>query len=98
MENIRDLLVTLKRPGTRIRVTQIEVGEGEGRHFLQPTAEQGASRGVVDVNERAIWLDSGKMLPIGCQGRYEFDGSPDRFFVDIGGHQRIVYEIAQGHA
>uniref|UniRef100_A0AB74UGK3 Uncharacterized protein n=1 Tax=Caulobacter phage BL57 TaxID=3348355 RepID=A0AB74UGK3_9VIRU len=93
MTSIQDLIAKLNRPGARIAAVGINVGGVD----MQPTPEQGQVRGVVQATPDAIWMDNGKMMPIGCQANYVFDGSPDRFVVAIG-VSKITYEIAEGAA
>lgn len=93
MRNTDDLIARLKRPGACLRVTSILVQDAK----LLPTPEQGSVRRVVDVNSDAVYLDNGKMMPIGCVGDYQFDGSPDSFRVAVG-VATLCYEIAEGAA
>ncbi|ARB14440.1 hypothetical protein Ccr5_gp220c [Caulobacter phage Ccr5] len=93
MNSIQDLIAKLNQPGARLAAVAITVGGVE----MQPSPAQAQVRGVVEATPDAIWMDNGKMMPIGCQANYVFDGSPDRFVVDIG-VSKITYEIAQGVA
>ncbi|AXQ68420.1 hypothetical protein HOT99_gp197 [Caulobacter phage CcrBL10] len=99
MQTTADLIAKLNQPGARLRVAVVRIKSAKDTFVdMAPTEEQGAIRGVVEATPHAIYLDNGKMLPIGCVGQYIFDGSEDRFTVDLGGISKIVYEIAQGAA
>lgn len=93
MQNVRDLIATLKRPGTSLLISSNVI---QGQDLPVP-ADRAAPRRVVDVNEFAIYLADGKVMPIQCQAQYEFNGAPDRFVAKIG-PAVITYHIIQGNA
>jgi len=91
MRNLADLRVAASMPGAALFVSSVTVLG----HAQEVPAHQQGLRTVYEVNEDAIFFNDGKMMPLGCAANLVFDGSPDRFWAEIG-PAKVQYEIIQG--
>lgn len=93
MRDISDLKNRLREEGVRIRAVRALV-RGEP---VDIPPDQARARRVELVTDYGVTLQGGKIMPFGCAGHFEFDGSPDRFCIHIG-EATLCYEIAKGEA